>query len=250
MADWLSSSAGGNLRFDTTQWSLVSAAAAAGNERSRAAFEDLYRAYSHAVYAFIRRRGYARQDAQDLTQDFFLHLLEKNAFVRADPNRGKFRSFLLGALEFFLQHADERARAEKRGGRAAMVFLDDETAEASYQLADPKQNAEQVYDARWAATLIRSTVDRLKTEMESQGKADLFEQIRGFLIEGEDRSYQEVAERTGLTLGAVRLTIHRMRVRYRELLRAEIARTVVSSADFDQEIQALRASLRSGYLPG
>jgi UTP:GlnB (protein PII) uridylyltransferase len=86
--------------------------------------------------------------------------------------------------------------------------------------------------------------------MESQGKADLFEQIRGFLIEGEDRSYQEVAERTGLTLGAVRLTIHRMRVRYRELLRAEIARTVVSSADFDQEIQALRASLRSGYLPG
>jgi RNA polymerase sigma factor (sigma-70 family) len=247
MADWLSSSAGGSLRFDTTQWSLVSAAGAQ-NEQNRAAFEDLYRCYCHPVYAFIRRRGYARQDAQDLTQDFFLHLSEKNVFIRADPNRGKFRSFLLGALQFFLQHAEERARAEKRGGNSTMIFLDDETAEAKYQLVDSRQSAEQVFDARWAATLIQATIERLKSEMESAGKADLFDQIRGFLIEGEDSSYQEVAQRTGLTLGAVRLTIHRMRARYRELLRAEVARTVVSPGDFDQEIQALRASLQSVYL--
>ena len=247
MADWLSSTAGGSLRFETTQWSLISAAAAE-DQQNRAAFEDLYRSYCHPVYAFIRRRGYARQDAQDLTQDFFLHLSEKNAFIRADPNRGKFRSFLLGSLQFFLQHAEERARTEKRGGHARMIFIDDETAEAKYQLTDQRQNAEQVFDARWAATLIQGTVNCLKTEMESAGKAGLFEQIRGFLIDGEDASYQEIAERTGLTLGAVKLTIHRMRARYRELLRAEVARTVVSSADFEQEIQALRESLQSGYL--
>jgi RNA polymerase sigma factor (sigma-70 family) len=248
MADWLSSTAGRGLRFETTQWSLVAAAGA--DEQNRTAFQDLYRSYAQPVYAFIRRRGYSRQDAQDLTQDFFLHLLEKNTFSRAERLRGKFRTFLLGALEFFLAHAKERAQAEKRGGNAAMVFLDDENAEIRYQLADPGQSAEQLFDARWAATLIETTVDRLKAENEAAGKGELFNQIRGFLIEGEDSSYAQVAERTGLTLGAVRLSIHRLRARYRDLLRAEIARTVVSSGDFDEEVRALRASLQSGYLRG
>jgi RNA polymerase sigma factor (sigma-70 family) len=248
MADWLSSSAGGGLRFETTQWSLVAAAAA--DEEKRPALQDLYRSYAQPIYAFIRRRGYSRQDAQDLTQDFFLHLLEKNTFTRADRLKGKFRSFLLGALEFFLAHASEKARAEKRGGNATLVFLDDESAEVRYQLADPGQTAEQVFDARWAATLIETTVDRLKAENEGAGKGELFNQIRGFLLEGEESSYAQVAERTGLTLGAVRLAIHRLRSRYRELLRAEIARTVVSSGDFDEEVRALRASLQSGYLRG
>jgi RNA polymerase sigma-70 factor (ECF subfamily) len=157
---------------------------------------------------------------------------------------------LLGALEFFLAHAHERATAEKRGGNATLVFLDDETAEVRYQLADPGQTAEQVFDARWAATLIETTVDRLKAENEAAGKGELFNQIRGFLLEGEESSYAQVAERAGLTLGAVRLAIHRLRSRYRELLRAEIARTVVSSGDFDEEVRALRASLQSGYLRG
>jgi DNA-directed RNA polymerase specialized sigma24 family protein len=248
MADWLSSSAGGGLRFETTQWSLVAAAGA--DEEKRPALQDLYRSYAQPIYAFIRRRGYSRQDAQDLTQDFFLHLLEKNTFSRADRLKGKFRSFLLGALEFFLSHANERATAEKRGGHATLVFLDDENAEVRYQLADPGQTAEQLFDARWAATLIETTVDRLKAENEAAGKGELFNHIRGFLIEGEDSSYAEVAERTGLTLGAVRLAIHRLRSRYRELLRAEIARTVVSSDDFDEEVRALRASLQRGYVRG
>lgn len=248
MADWLSSSAGGGLRFETTQWSVVAAAGA--DEQSRSALQELYRSYSQPIYAFVRRRGYSRQDAQDLTQDFFLHLLEKNTFSRADRLRGKFRTFLLGALEYFLAHAKERAQAEKRGGQAILVFLDDEDAEVRYQLADPGQTAEQLFDSRWAATLIETTVDRLKAENEAAGKGELFDHIRGFLIEGEDSSYAEVAERTGLTLGAVRLAIHRLRSRYRELLRAEIARTVVSSGDFDEEVRALRASLQSGYLRG
>jgi RNA polymerase sigma factor (sigma-70 family) len=248
MADWLSSTAGGGLRFETTQWSLVAAAGA--DEQNRPAFQDLYRSYSQPIYAFIRRRGFGRQDAQDLTQDFFVHLLEKNTFSRADRLRGKFRTFLLGALEFFLAHAKERAQAEKRGGNASMVFLDDDDAEVRYQLADPGQSAEQIFDARWAATLIETTVDRLKKENETAGKGELFNQIRGFLLEGEESSYAQVAERTGLTLGAVRLAIHRLRARYRDLLRAEIARTVVSSADFDEEVRSLRASLQSGYLRG
>src|ERR1700683_4710535 len=248
MADWLSSSAGGGLRFETTQWSLVAAAGA--DEEKRPALQDLYRSYAQPIYAFIRRRGYSRQDAQDLTKDFFLHLLERNTFSRADRLKGKFRSFLLGALEFFLAHAHERATAEKRGGNATLVFLDDETAEVRYQLADPGQTAEQVFDARWAATLIETTVDRLKAENEAAGKGDLFNKIRGFLLEGEESSYAQVAEGAGLTLGAVRLAIHRLRSRYRELLRAEIARTVGSSGDFDEEVRALRASLQSGYLRG
>src|SRR5580700_6089309 len=124
MSPWLSSTAGERIRFETTQWSLVSAAGE--DEEKRDALEGLYRSYCSPVYSFVRRHGYSRQDAQDLTQDFFVHLMEKNALTRADPNRGKFRRFLLGSLEFFLRHADARARTEKRGGQAKIIFLDDE----------------------------------------------------------------------------------------------------------------------------
>ena len=241
MSAWLSSSLGERIRFETTQWSLVSAAS--GDEGRRAALEGLYRTYCTPVYSFVRRRGYSRQDAQDLTQDFFVHLVEKNAFRRADPNRGKFRTFLLGSLELFLQDESRRARAEKRGGQANIVFLDNETPEAHYQLADPGLTAEQVFDARWAGTLIEGAVTRLKTEMERAGKRELFDQILGFVVGGEESSYFEIAQRTGLTVAAAKAAIYRLRERYRELLRSELARTVSSSADFDDEIRALRSSL-------
>jgi RNA polymerase sigma factor (sigma-70 family) len=240
MTGWLSSSAGGGLRFETTQWSLVSAAAS--GEKRQVALEALYRSYSSPVYSFIRRRGYSRQDAQDLTQDFFVHLMEKNAFSRADPTRGKFRRFLLGSLEFFLQHAGERARTEKRGGQAKIIFLDD-TAEAGYQLTDPGQTAEQIFDVQWVAALIEGALARLQTEMDESGKRALFDEICGFLTGGEESSYFEVARRTGLTVGATKVAVHRLRRRYRELLHAEVARTVTTSVDFDDEINALRAAL-------
>jgi len=243
MGAWLSSTAGELIRFETTQWSLVSAAG--DEEERRDALAGLYRTYCSPVYSFVRRRGYSRQDAQDVTQDFFIHLVEKNAFSRADPNRGKFRTFLLGSLEFFLQTLSRRARAEKRGGRANIVFLDDETAEALYQLADPGLTAQQVFDARWAGTLIEGAVTRLQTEMERAGKRQLFDQLLGFVVGAEDSSYFEVAQRTGLTVAAIKAAIYRLRERYRELLRAEVARTVTSSADFDDEIKALRSSLMS-----
>ena len=245
MARWLSSSAGGLLRFETTQWGVVSAAASQGEE-SRDALEDLYRSYCYPVYSFVRRRGYQRQDAQDITHDFFLHLLEKEAFSRALAGQGKFRTFLLRALEFFLQHADRRARAKKRGGQANLVFLDDENAEVAeiaYQLIDPGLSAEQIFDAQWAMMMVKMTFARLQIEMEQAGKRELFEQLSGFVLDEEDSSYLEVAERCGLTVGAVKGAIYRLRTRYRELLQAEVARTVVSEADFDAEILALQDSL-------
>jgi RNA polymerase sigma factor (sigma-70 family) len=241
MIGWLSSSVGGQLRFETTQWSLVSAAS--DEQGKRSALEGLYRSYCTPVYFFIRRRGYTREDAQDLTQDFFLHLVEKNAFSRADPSRGKFRTFLLGALEFFLQHTAERARSQRRGGHGGMVFVDAVSAEAQYQLVDSALTAEQIFDARWAGTLIEGALARLQTEMEQAGKRALFDQISGFVIADEESSYLEVAQRTGLTMSAIKTAIHRIRSRYRTLLRDEIARTVTSSADFDEEIRALRSSL-------
>jgi RNA polymerase sigma factor (sigma-70 family) len=241
MRAWLSSTAGKQIRFETTHWSLV--LAAAEDEERRDALEVLYRSYCSTVYSFIRRRGYSRQDAQDLTQDFFMHLVEKNAFRRADPNRGKFRTFLLGSLEFFLQHASQRARAEKRGGQANVVFLDDESAEAYYQLADPGLTAQQVFDARWAGTLIENALTRLQTEMDRAGKRDLYDQLLGFVVDAEKSSYFEVAQRIGLTMAATKAAIYRLRDRYRELLRAEVARTVTNPADFEYEIRELRSSL-------
>jgi RNA polymerase sigma factor (sigma-70 family) len=241
MSGWLSSSVGGQVRFETTQWSLVSAAS--DEAEKQAALAGLYRSYCTPVYFFVRRRGYSREDAQDLTQDFFLHLVEKNAFSRADPSRGKFRTFLLGALEFFLHHEAERARSQRRGGQSNIVFVDAAHAEAQYQLVDSALTAEQIFDARWAGTLIEGALTRLEEEMEQAGKRELYNQISGFVMADEESSYLEVAQRTGLTVSAIKTAIHRLRSRYRALLRDEIARTVTSSADFDEEIRALRSSL-------
>ena len=247
MEGWLSSTAGGQLRFETTHWSVVSAAGGEG-EQSRNALEGLYHSYCYPVYSFIRRRGHNRQDAQDITHDFFIYLLEKDGFNRAAAGQGKFRTFLLRALEFFLSHADERARTQKRGGHTKLVFLDDEAAEGAYQLIDPGLTAEQIFDAQWAMMLIDNTLAGLKLEMEQAGKNKLYDQLSGFLLGGEESSYLEVANRTGLSVAATKAAIYRLRVRYREILRAEVARTVASSADFDAEIRALQASLLDGSL--
>ena len=247
MEPWLSSSVSGGIRFDTTQWALISRAGV--EQESSVAPSGVYIAVIRTQSMFFcAAEDTVEHEAQDLTQDFFLHLLQKNIANRADPLRGKFRTFLLSALEFFLLHKKEEAGAQKRGGGATMVCLDEETAEERYQLMDPAQTAEQIFDARWAAMLVQAVIDRLKTEMESAGKGELFSKIRGFLIEYPNSSYAEAAQATGLTLPALKTAIHRLRVRYGDLLREEIARTVVSPADFDDEVRALRASLLSGHL--
>jgi RNA polymerase sigma factor (sigma-70 family) len=242
----LDSTAGGRSKLHTTQWGLVAAASAEGAGEARAALEELYRLYSYPVYAFVRRRGYGPYDAQDLTQDFFVHLLEKGALGRADPQRGRFRNFLLGALEHFLAHAAERADAGKRGGGCQWVFLDDDTAENRHQLAAPEGlTAEKLFEARWAAALVEATFARLQGELEAEGKGHLFEALQGFLHGRDDSSYQEVADRLNLSLAALKTTIHRLRGRYRALLREEVARTVAAPEDVDEELRYLRAALRS-----
>jgi DNA-directed RNA polymerase specialized sigma24 family protein len=241
----LDSTAGGRPNFRTTQWGLVIAASAEDAEEARTALEELYRLYCYPVYSFIRRRGHGRQDAQDLTQDFFVHLLEKGSLGRADSQRGRFRSFLLGALDHFLAHAAERARAGKRGGGCQCMFLDDDAAEDRYQLAAPEgMTAEKVFDARWAATLVEATFARLRRELESEGKGELFKALQGFLVGEKDASYQEVGDALSLSLEALKTTIHRFRNRYRALLREEIARTVATPGEIDEEFRYLRAALR------
>jgi RNA polymerase sigma factor (sigma-70 family) len=224
---------------------LVIAASANDDAEARAALEELYRLYCYPVYAFIRRRGHGRPDAQDLTQDFFVHLLEKGVLARADAQRGRFRSFLLGALDYFLAHAAERTRASKRGGGCQWVFLDDDAAENSYQLAAPEgMTAEKVFDARWAAAMIESAFARLRGELELEGKGHLFQAFKGFLLGTEEASYQQIADGLGLSLGAVKTVIHRLRGRYRALLREEVTRTVAAPAEVDEELRYLRTALR------
>lgn len=189
-------------------------------------------------------RGYGRPDAQDLTPDFFVHLLEKGTLGRADAQRGRFRSFLLGALDHFLAHADERARARKRGGGCALVFLDDETAETRYQLAAPEAlTAEKVFEVRWAAALIDAAFAGLRLEMEAEGKGRLFEALQGFLLGEEETPYQQVADALGIGLGAFKTALHRLRGRYRARLREEVARTVAAPEEVDGELRSLRAAL-------
>jgi RNA polymerase sigma factor (sigma-70 family) len=240
----LDSTAGGRPNFVTTRWGLVAAASTEGSAEARAALEELYRLYCYPVYSFIRRRGHGRQDAQDLTQDFFVHLLEKATLGRADSQRGRFRSFLLGALDHFLAHAAERARAGKRGGGCELMSLDDDVAENSYQLAAPEgMTAEKVFETRWAAAILEAAFARLRGDLQSEGKGHLFETLQGFLTGEEDASYQQFAEVLNLSLGALKTVIHRLRGRYRALLREEVARTVTKPEEVEEELRYLRAAL-------
>ena len=243
----LDSTAGGRPHFLTTQWGLISASAE-GSAEARAALEGLYRAYCHPVYAFIRRRGYGRPDAQDLTQDFFIHLLRTGLLGRADPQRGRFRSFLLGALEHFLAHAAERAAARKRGGGCPMVFLDDETAEAQYQLAAPEAlTAEALFDARLALTLLERSLGSLRHQYVLNQKEAVFEALKGFVAlrasSGPESSYEAAAQALGVGVGTVKTLIYRLRKQYLALVREEVARTVADPAEVEDELRALYEAL-------
>ncbi len=247
----LNSTAGGRQGFVSTQWGLLLAAAEAhrieAESPAQNAWAELYRTYCYPVYAFIRRRGHSRPQAQDLTQDFFVHLLERGTLGRADPNKGRFRTFLLGALEYFLIDAARRENAHKRGGTRRFVFLDDpDTAEHQYQLAAPAwETPEKLFDARWAAALLGVVFARLHEEMAQAGKESLFKALQGYVAGAEDASYQETADALGLSLAALKTHIHRLRGRYGALLREEVARTVANPADGEEELRHLRAALRA-----
>jgi DNA-directed RNA polymerase specialized sigma24 family protein len=235
----------GDSQFHTTQWSLVAAAGQSG-EQSQAALADLCAAYWYPVYVFLRRRGHAADEAQDLAQEFFTTLLEKGYLADADPDRGRFRAFLLTAVSRFASKERAKAHAQKRGGGRAALSIDFGEGEARYQ-REPShtQTAERIFERRWALTLLDRTLGRLRDEHAAAGKLPQFEALKVYLTgDAAAPPYAQTAVELGQTEGAIKVAIHRLRQKYREALRAEIAQTVVTQEDIDDELRLLLAALR------
>jgi RNA polymerase sigma-70 factor (ECF subfamily) len=233
--------------FDTTQWSLVVAANLdeASESRAREALASLCRAYWYPLYAFVRTSGYSPDDAQDLTQSFFTRIIETGGFASADPARGRFRSYLLGAMKHFLANEWHRARAQKRGGDVEFVDWDAIDPEARFRASSrPGDDPEHLLDREWASETVAGALRRLREDMIRFGKSELFEALEGSLTGEDESSRQEIASRLGMTEGAVKVAVHRLRRRYRELLRAAIAETVTSEADLEDEMRHLIEVLR------
>lgn len=228
--------------FATTHWSVVLAAKQGDAPDARTALEKLCCTYWYPLYAYVRREGYSAPDAQDLTQEFFARLLEKDYLAQVERQKGKFRSFLLAALRHFLSDQRDRARAAKRGGGAEVLSLDAQEAEERYRLEPvDRLDAEKIFERRWAMTLLEQALTRLQDESVVAGKAELFERLRDFVAGESDVSCREAAVQLGQTESAVKSAVHRLRQRYRELVREEIAHTVADPAEIDAEIRYLIA---------
>jgi len=230
--------------FVTTHWSVVLTAARSDTTRARAALENLCQTYWHPLYAYVRRRGYSPEDAQDLTQEFFARLLERNAVATVAPEKGRFRSFLLASLNHFLADEWDKARAQKRGG-GKVISLDLQSAET--RLGEiPVENftPEKAFEHRWAITLLEQVYQRLGEEYRAQGKAALFETLRVTLAGKSDAApYVELARKLEMSEGAVKVAVHRLRQRYRALLREMIADTVSSPDEVEDELRYLFRTL-------
>lgn len=234
--------------FATTRWSLIllsSDPSEENDQKAKQALAELCRIYWRPIFSFVCRRGYSLPDAQDLTQDFFLMILERNWLERADPARGRFRSLLLKSLSNFLNDAAEKRRARKRGGAVQFVSWDDWMAERPLDLtATPKVmeswSAEHVFDHEWAVTVASQAVRRLREECESEGRLRVFEILRSCLgADRDDISYTVFSDKLGLPEAAVKRLVHRFRQRYRTILRQEVAETVADPAEVNHEIRYL-----------
>lgn len=211
-----------------------------GSPQAEAALEKLCRTYWYPLYAYVRRQGHGPHDAQDLTQGFFARLLEKNYLGAVEREKGKFRSFLLAALNHFLANERDRVNAAKRGGGKALVSLDD-TAENLFSL-EPVSNLspEMTFEKRWATTLLEQAFTRVREEFVAAGKAPMFDRLKIFLAdEANPGDYAAVAAELGLTANTVAVSVHRLRQRYRELVRSEIANTVASPNEIEDEMRHL-----------
>ena len=232
--------------FATTHWSVVLHAAGSVSPQSETALEILCRNYWYPLYAFIRRRGYDHEAARDLTQEFFAQLLAKRLLAGVDPAKGRFRSWLLGVLKHFLAHEWAKTQAQKRGGGTTTFSFDELEAENRY-LAEPadQPDPEKLFDRRWAFTLLDHAATHLREEYDSAGKGALFHELRGFVsTEGTVVSYEVAAARLQLSPAALKSAIHRLRQRYQELVRHEIAQTVVTTTEIDEEIRYLLSVIR------
>ena len=226
--------------FPTTHWSVVMAAGEASSGPAREALEKLCRVYWYPLYGFVRRQGRSPEDAQDLTQEFFAHFLENETFRAADQDRGRFRTFLLACLKHFLVGEWRKGQAAKRGG-SAIFSLDQAEAEERYQ-AEPGTDAspDKIFDKRWAATLLDEVLRRLGEDYAAQGKLALFEKLK-LTVWGnkEVAPYSELAPQLGMTEGALKVAVHRLRHAYLQLLRTEVAQTLANPADVDDELRHL-----------
>ena len=221
------------------------AAGRGDSTRARAALEKLCKNYWYPLYAFVRRLGHGAHDAEDLVQSFFAVCLEKNYLGAADQTKGRFRSFLLLALKRFLANEWDKARTLKRGGTQTTISLDSLTAEQRYALEPAEQlTADKLFERRWALTLLDQVLARLRDEQAAAGKLAQFEEIKeSITAAGRGTPYVELATRLGTSEGAIKVMVHRLRQRYRELLEAEIANTVSSPEEIDQERRHLLAAL-------
>lgn len=237
----------GPRQFATTHWSLVDAAKPdeASQTRAREAFEELCRAYWYPLYAFVRSRGHAAADAQDLTQAFFARIIETGGFASADRARGRFRSYLLGAMKHFLANEWHRAQTQKRGGHVKIIAWEALDPEGRYAGASaPSDDPEHLFDREWALQTIAGALQALRDEMAKAGKSEQFDALKGSLTGQDESPRDQIAAQLGMSDGAVKVAVHRLRQRYRTLLRAAIAETVSNEADLDDEMRYLVAVLR------
>ena len=238
-------------RFTTTRWSVILCCAGdkGSDEKAHAALTDLCKTYWRPIFAYICRRGHPLPDAQDLTQDFFLTVLEGRLLKRADPARGRFRSLLLKALDDFLGDAKEKQRTRKRGGDVRFVRWDEWMAEAPSRLSIPAEESEtwspeRIFDVRWAATVVENALNRLGEECEKRGRRRVFDVLSSCLTaDREEVSYAKFSRTLGVPETAVKRLVHKLRERYRSLLRDEVAQTVEQPDDIDDELRYLCAAL-------
>jgi RNA polymerase sigma factor (sigma-70 family) len=236
----------GGGEFTTTHWSIVLHAGDSSSEQAERALEQLCATYWYPLYAYVRRQGRTADEAQDLTQEFFARLLQKKSLRLADPERGRFRTFLLSSLRNFLTSEWEKARAQKRGGGHIVLSLDEQDAEGRY-LAEPVDGMtpERIFEKRWAATLLKRAMAKLRETYSAENKRDLFEALSPFLADEIESGYAGLSGKLGMSEGALRTAMHRMREAFRETLRDEVAMTVESPGEVEMEIRHLMAALRA-----
>lgn len=235
-------------RFSTTHWSMVVQAGDRAHPAAARALEALCRRYWFPLYAFVRREGHGEHDAQDLTQEFFAAFLATDSLRGVDPGRGRFRAYLLASLKHFLSNARDRARAAKRGGGKAALSLDFAKAEDRYA-AEPavEWTPEMLFHRRWALETLQAVLERLQSEWDEPGRREFFAAVEGWIAgDVPTRTHAQVADEFDMTEGAVKTAVHRLRRRYRDLLRQEIGQTVADPADVDEEIRDLFAALKGG----
>ncbi len=231
--------------FASTQWSVVLRASGDSVEAQHA-IEYLCELYWYPLYAFARRRGSSAEEAEDLTQGFFVRVFEKEYFRDADPERGRFRSFLLTVFKRYLGDERDKAKAQKRGGRVHHISIDFPSAEERYR-AEPVDGwtAEKLYERRWAITLLDRILSELERSYAEKGKSEFFAAVRMFLTPAvKEDSYQDVAERLCMKTETLRVAVHRMRASYRQLLEEEVSRTLASPEDWENELETLQMALR------